>query len=100
MSVDVEMSGGVPSEMDHPTKSLDNDSLFGKEQHLALANTTAYTSSPAMKATLSPLNINSLKRGFEESNDMWERVDTTMEWDMRSPENIELEELDDMFDDF
>jgi hypothetical protein len=98
MSGDVEMGGGVPSEMDHSTKNLDNDTLFGKEQHLAVANTTAYVSSPAMKATLSPLNT--LKRGFEESNDLWERVDITMEWDMRSPENIELEELDDMFDDF
>lgn len=97
MTGDVVMSGGVPSEMDHPTKNIDNDALFGEGRHLAVANTSVFASSPAMKPSLS---VNTLKRGFEESNDLWARVESNMEWDMRSPENIELEELDDMFDDF
>lgn len=87
---------GVPSEMaDHPTKSLDND-LFGEGRNLAVHNSTVFISSPAMKPSLS---LSNLKRPFEESNDIWGRIEGAMEWDMRSPEHIELEELDGMFDD-
>ncbi|KAE8441147.1 hypothetical protein EG329_005830 [Mollisiaceae sp. DMI_Dod_QoI] len=95
LSRDVEM-GGVPSEMaDHPTKNLDND-LFGEGRNLNVANATVFISSPAMKPSLS---LSMMKRPFEESSDIWGRIEGAMEWDMRSPEHVELEELDGMFDD-
>lgn len=96
-SGDIQMSG-IPSEMDyHPTKNLDSDSLFGEGKHLSVLNTSVFVSSPAMKPSLA---LSTLKRGFEESNDLWGRVDGGMEWDLRSPENVELDELDGMLDDF
>jgi hypothetical protein len=96
LSGDAQM-GGVPSEMeDHPTKSLEPESLFGEGRNLAVPGHAIFISSPAMKPSLS---VSTLKRGFEESTDFWGRVENTMEWDMRSPENVELEELDGMFDD-
>ena len=97
MSKDAAM-GGVPSEMaDHPAKPVETDVLFGDGRSLTVAHNTVFVSSPAMKPSLS---VNTVKRSFEESNDIWNRVETTMDWDMRSPEHIELEELDDMFSDF
>lgn len=95
LSGDVEM-GGVPSEMaDHSTKNLDND-LFGEGRSLAVHNSAVFISSPAMKPSFS---LSTLKRPFEDSNDIWGRIEGAMEWDMRSPEHVELEELDGMFDD-
>jgi hypothetical protein len=96
LSGDIEMSG-VPSDMeDHPTKSMESEALFGEGRNLNVSPTAVFISSPAMKPSLS---LNTLKRGFEDSNDLWARVEGAMEWDMRSPENVELEELDGMFDD-
>lgn len=93
---DVEMTG-VPSDMeDHPTKNMDSDALFGEGRNLGVNTTAVFVSSPAMKPSLS---LHTLKRPFEE-NDLWARVEGAMEWDLRSPENVELEELDGMFDDF
>jgi len=90
--------GGVPSDMeDHPVKTVDNDTLFGDGKHLNISSTTNFLSSPAMKPSLS---LSTAKRSFEDSNDLWARVDGGMEWDMRSPENVELEELDGLLDDF
>lgn len=86
----------VPSEMaDHPTKTTDHDGLFGRS--LTVASTTMFVSSPAMKPSLS---LNTMKRSFEDSPDSCIRFENTMDWDMRSPENVELEELDGMLDDF
>jgi len=97
LSGDIQM-GGVPSDMeDHPVKSLDSETLFGDGKQLNVSSTTTFLSSPAMKPSLS---LSTSKRGFEDSNDMWARVEDAMEWDMRSPENVELEELDDLLDDF
>lgn len=88
---------GVPSDMaGHPMRSPENDALFGMGRSLHGSHTAEF-SSPAMKPHLA---INVLKRGFEESTDLWARVEGAMEWDMRSPEHIELEELDGMLDDF
>jgi hypothetical protein len=96
LSDDVEMSG-VPSDMEgHPTKNLDADSFFEEGRHLDVHTQAVFVSSPAMKPSLA---LNILKRPFEE-NDLWARVEGAMEWDMRSPENVELEELDGMLDDF
>jgi len=95
---DIQMSG-VPSEMeDHPARHLDSDSLFGDGRGLSVLNSSVFTSSPAMKA--SSWSLNPLKRGIEESNDLWARIDGALEWDLRSPENIELDELDGLLDDF
>ncbi|TVY60859.1 hypothetical protein LSUE1_G010051 [Lachnellula suecica] len=97
LSDDVQMSG-VPSDMeDHPVKTVDNDALFGDGRHLNVSGATIFLSSPAMKPSLS---LSTMKRSFDDSNDLWARADGAMEWDMRSPENIELEELDGLLDDF
>ncbi|KAI9051157.1 hypothetical protein LZ554_005259 [Drepanopeziza brunnea f. sp. 'monogermtubi'] len=96
LSADTRMSG-VPSEMtDHPTRSLD-DSLFGEARNLNVLNSSVFTSSPAMKPTMNNLSFSAMKRNFDECN-AW--ADATVDWDLRSPENVELEELDGMFDDF
>jgi hypothetical protein len=96
LSSDTQM-GGIPSEMgDHPTKPLEPETLFGEGRHLTVASNAMFVSSPAMKPFLS---LSTLKRPFDESTELWGRVENTMEWDMRSPENVELEELDGMFDD-
>jgi hypothetical protein len=96
LSGDIEMSG-VPSDMEgHPTKSMESEALFGEGRNLNVSPAAVFISSPAMKPSLS---LNTLKRGFEDSHDLWARVEGAMEWDMRSPENVELEELDGMFDD-
>ena len=81
---------------DHPTKSVETDALFGEGRCLNVLNTAVFISSPAMKPSLS---LSMMKRPFEDSNELWGRVESTMDWDMRSPENVELEELDGMFDD-
>jgi hypothetical protein len=95
LSGDAEMNGVISYEMeDHPAKNME---LFGEGRNLAVTNTTVFVSSPAMKPSLS---LNTLKRSFEESSDLWGRVEGAMEWDMRSPENIELDELDNMLDEF
>jgi hypothetical protein len=47
-----------------------------------------------MKPSLS-LNILGVKKDSEE----WSR-DGAMDWDLRSPEHVELDELEGMFDDF
>lgn len=96
LSDDVHMSG-IPSQLDdHPVKPLD-DSLFGDGRHLTVSGSVAFLGSPAMKPSLS---LSTSKRAFEDPNDLWTRIDGAMEWDMRSPEHIELDELDGMLDDF
>ncbi|XMA10112.1 hypothetical protein WAI453_002903 [Rhynchosporium graminicola] len=98
LSADVQMSG-VPSEMtDHPTKTLEADSLFGEARSLHVLNSSVFTSSPAMKPTMNTMSFNLMKRPFEDVHEVW--TESSTEWDMRSPENVELEELDGMFDDF
>ena len=87
---------GVPSEMaDHSTKVTEHEGLFSR--NLTVTPSAAFASSPAMKPSLS---LNTMKRGFEESPESWVRFENAIDWDMRSPENVELEELDDMLDDF
>lgn len=93
LSGDLQM-GGVPSEMEHYTpKHLDNEALFGDGRAVNIGAT--FVSSPAMK----PTGTNSLKRPLEE-HDMWSRFEAALDWDSRSPEHIELDELDGLLDDF
>jgi len=93
---DTQMTG-VPSQIDgQPTKSNDNELLFPDGRNLTVAQTAVFLSSPAMKPSAS-LNT---KRGFEESLVLWNSVENSMEWDTRSPEHVDLSELDDLMFDF
>ncbi|KAI9738981.1 MAG: hypothetical protein M1818_005295 [Claussenomyces sp. TS43310] len=78
---------------------LDGD-LFGNDRGHAISH-GAYPSSPAFKPAIA-LSAMHPKKGLEEMNgpEMWEKFEAQVEWDTRSPENIELDELDDMFDCF
>ncbi|KAL3420779.1 putative mucin [Phlyctema vagabunda] len=88
---------GAPSEVEHYTpRQFDGEALFGEGRHGNL-HPSVFASSPAMKPSASS---NMLKRPFEEPSDIWSRIETVIEWDSRSPENIELEELDGLLDDF
>lgn len=71
-----------------------NANVSGAEQHGAHVS----FSSPAMKASLTISTSAGNKRGFEEMN--WEKSDMGIDWDTRSPEAIELDELDGLLDDF
>ncbi|OBT80008.1 hypothetical protein VF21_01122 [Pseudogymnoascus sp. 05NY08] len=94
---------------------LDGDGdLFGEhhEHHGRAGNggMHGFVSSPAMKPLgggvmagmmpllSSPASVSVLKRPFEDVEEVWTKDE--MEWDSRSPENIDLEELDGMFDCF
>ncbi|OBT69464.1 hypothetical protein VE03_01184 [Pseudogymnoascus sp. 23342-1-I1] len=93
---------------------LDEDGdLFGEhhhhhEHHARSAAHGGFVSSPAMKPMgfmpgvmpllSSPASLSTLKRPFEDVVEVWEKGE--MEWDSRSPENIDLDELDGMFDCF
>ncbi|KAG9239472.1 hypothetical protein BJ875DRAFT_501339 [Amylocarpus encephaloides] len=94
---DTRMSG-MPSDMaDHPMKSPESDAFFGEGRHLTVPHGAEFVSSPSVKPSLS---LSTTKRAFEEPSDPWARIEGAMEWDLRSPEHIELEELDGMLDDF
>lgn len=79
------------------------ESLFGTpnrnpnapgDQHIHVS-----FSSPALKASLAvSKSASGHKRGFEEMT--WERPEVGIDWDTRSPEVIELDELDGLLDDF
>jgi hypothetical protein len=81
------------------SKHMDIDSeLFGDNGKGHGAGHTVFVSSPAMK----PLMVSTVmsKRSFEDTTGLWTRIEEQMEWDTRSPENIELDELDGLLDDF
>ncbi|OIW24496.1 hypothetical protein CONLIGDRAFT_583976 [Coniochaeta ligniaria NRRL 30616] len=63
----------------------DDSGLFG----VAVMSNSLFMTSPAMRPSFLPLNLN---RKDTESDNNWARLDV-LEWD-RSPENIELDELD------
>lgn len=71
-----------------------NANVSGAEQHGGHVS----FSSPAMKASLTVSTGAGIKRGFEEMS--WEKPDMSLDWDSRSPEVIELDELDGLLDDF
>ncbi len=78
-------------------KVVEADVLFGDGRNLTVAQSAVYVSSPAMRPSLS---VNTMKHKLEDPNDLWTRIESNMEWDLRSPESIELDELDIMLDDF
>lgn len=88
---------GIPSQLDgQPTKSNDNEIFFPDGRNLTVAQTAVFLSSPAIK----PSSSLSTKRGFEESLDLWTSVESSMDWDTRSPEHVDLSELDDLMFDY
>jgi hypothetical protein len=67
--------------------------LFEDHSRTHLPIHLAFASSPAMRPLLISTALS--KKGYDDSTESWE-----MEWDTRSPENIELDELDGLLDDF
>ena len=94
--------GRIPSEILYhptdPTKLPEAESLFGTGWNLDVLNSSVFTSSPATKSTMNATSFSAMKRPFENSHKFW--TETSTEWDIRSPENVELDELDGIFDDF
>ncbi|KAI1003206.1 hypothetical protein K3495_g5001 [Podosphaera aphanis] len=86
---DLQLGLVFPETDDYPVKSIDSDVLFGR-QSFAHSN-SLFSSSSALK------NSPALKRHSVEPNDVWIRIES--DWDTRSPENIELHELDELFED-
>ncbi|OAA67954.1 hypothetical protein SPI_00149 [Niveomyces insectorum RCEF 264] len=82
--------------MDLDEAARDDSLLFGSEsRHLVVSNTHSFAvlASPAMRPTFSL----GLKK--ETEFDGWAKLDTMLDWD-RSPESIELEELDGLLGEF
>ncbi|KAJ4305506.1 hypothetical protein N0V90_001037 [Kalmusia sp. IMI 367209] len=67
--------------------------LFGEMEHTAFQPDLSI-SSPLLKPSL---NIEMPPPMFKASESLSENDDEDLNWDMKSPENIELEELDDLF---
>lgn len=97
LSGEVEM-GGVPSEMPMPdhVHRLPDDDMFGegRPSHPIFSMSM---SSPAMKpsVSLAPRKVEDVM-----THDLWGSINGAIEWDMRSPEHIDMEELDGMLVDF
>jgi hypothetical protein len=83
----------LPRQMD-----VDSD-LFGLSSRLGVVTGhSVLPSSPAVKPLLPSVTIS--KKPMDDLTSLWSKVDEQMEWDMRSPEHIELDELDNLMDDF
>lgn len=101
------LSGDLLSDDSNNANSMDVDycakddsGLFGEK--IALTATPglsvghfSFVTSPAMRPSTMSLNLG--KRDHD--LDSWIKLETMLEWD-RSPENIELEELDGLLDDY
>lgn len=95
----VQPSSALPEAEYALSKHMDVDGeLFGDSGRVHTAGHTVFVSSPAMK----PLMVSTVtsKKIFEDTTGLWTRIEDQMEWDTRSPENIELDELDGLLDDF
>lgn len=82
------------TELDEHSK---DDSLFGEPKASAAGNQPppmAFMASPAMRPAFS---VSAKKEGDME--DSWAKLDSLLEWD-RSPETIELDELDCLLNDY
>lgn len=93
----------MPSNIsDTPMKSVESDPFFGESRgglNASLLNTPGFMNSPAMKPVFA--SKKSWDATVETSQANWApaKIDT-LDWDTRSPENIELDELDGMLDGF
>ncbi|KAK3504026.1 hypothetical protein B0T13DRAFT_148301 [Neurospora crassa] len=86
-------SSPVNTAMDIDYCPKDDNVLFGER--------TSYLTSPAMKpsSTMMSLNYGRKEFGGTSESESWRKLDAMLEWD-RNPENIELDELDCLLDDF
>lgn len=87
---------------DTPMRSVESDPFFEASRGLPTSNPVGFMNSPAMK----PISASkkSWDANVETSNANWMtasgKVDTLDDFDSRSPENVELDELDGLFEDF
>ncbi|KAK3384315.1 hypothetical protein B0T24DRAFT_662650 [Lasiosphaeria ovina] len=79
----------------------DDNALFGDKTFLSINSMSslamAFVTSPAIRP--SPMTLNLSKTKDVEAESSWLRMENMLEWD-RSPENIALEELDGLLDDY
>lgn len=73
----------------------DDNGLFGEKTLMAGLQPISFVTSPAIRP--STMSLNFAKRDIEAEN--WLKLDGFLEWD-RSPENIALEELDGLLNDY
>ncbi|KAK3332085.1 hypothetical protein B0T19DRAFT_473051 [Cercophora scortea] len=97
------------AELDYCTK--DDNGLFGEKMMLTSSSTTSasasaggnlpnnmsFLTSPTIRPATMSMTYNMGKRDIEAES--WLKLDNMLEWD-RSPENIELEELDCLLNDY
>ncbi|ESZ91304.1 hypothetical protein SBOR_8303 [Sclerotinia borealis F-4128] len=90
----------MPSNVSNtPMKSVESDPFFGEGRGLSVSNTGIFLNSPAMKPVLA--SKKSWDTTVETSHANWTpRWIGPLDWDMRSPETIDLDELDGMLDGF
>ncbi|KAJ8061252.1 hypothetical protein OCU04_010321 [Sclerotinia nivalis] len=88
----------MPSNIsDTPMKSVESDPFFGESRGLTVSNTAVFMNSPAMKPVFA--SKKSWDSTLETSHTNWAPAKIeTLDWDTRSPENVELDELDGMLD--
>ncbi|KAK3381598.1 hypothetical protein B0H63DRAFT_209383 [Podospora didyma] len=81
--------------------SKDDSALFGEKMFLSSANigslATPFATSPAIRP--SPMTLTMTTKARDMEAESWLRMENMLEWD-RSPENIELDELDGLLDDY
>ncbi|KAI1387898.1 uncharacterized protein F4822DRAFT_407903 [Hypoxylon trugodes] len=85
-----------PVDQERIDDGMQNEQLFGEPPRTlapSLLPHMAYMTSPAMRPSL----MLPVKRDIEAES--WTKLDAALEWD-RSPETIELDELDGLLDDF
>ncbi|KAL1873112.1 hypothetical protein VTK73DRAFT_1117 [Phialemonium thermophilum] len=104
LSTSASMEQSMSADLDFGTRE-DSGLLFGDKTLLSSANlpsTTAHGSvmtavtSPAVKPSITPFSFGSKK---DNDVDTWTKLDKVFGWD-RSPESIELEELDGLLNDY
>ncbi|KAM7224011.1 hypothetical protein V8F06_000484 [Rhypophila decipiens] len=83
------------TEIDYFQKEDNNNGLFGEKNLMPGLQPISFVTSPAIRP--STMSLNFAKRDTEAEN--WLKLDGFLEWD-RSPENIALEELDGLLDDY
>ena len=93
-----ELLSATPSDQFRIDDGMQNEQLFG-EPHRTFIPTylphMSFITSPAMRPTL-PIPAPMKRDGEAEG---WAKLDAMLDWD-KSPETIELDELDNLLDDF
>jgi hypothetical protein len=84
---------GINMDVEYSLK--DDSGLFGERISTSGLGPMSFVTSPAMRPSTMSLNLG--KRDVEAEN--WQKLEAMLEWD-RSPENIELDELDGLLNDY